>query len=329
MSAAAAGAWLSVHALPAALAANSRTRGASPADSSEPVVWRDMTQRELERALGETAASENASQIAARFAARSAYARTILGNPARYAYGPKEAERIALYAPSDAGVAIEGPAPVMFFVHGGAWQSGTADEHLFLAEPFLHEGFFFALADFPAVQEVGGDLQRQADSVKKAFLWLAKNAPRLGIDPEGIYVCGHCSGAHHAALLATSIWAQEGLAADVIKGAVLIGGLYELKPVRLSGRRLPKLTHAQEEALSPARRLESLNAALVVACGEFDSPEVLRQSRELFDAMRQKDKRTVALKLSCCNHLEALESLSDPDSPLARAAFSLMRNQGA
>jgi acetyl esterase/lipase len=72
------------------------------------------------------------ARLLARFGARSAAARAELGEPLRLAYGDAAIEgvdwhrsRAARGRPA-AGVAGPGAsAPVVFFVHGGAWRSGA------------------------------------------------------------------------------------------------------------------------------------------------------------------------------------------------------------
>ena len=60
----------------------------------------------------------------------------------------------------------------------------------------------------------------------------------------------------------TTDWAAEGLPADVLKGALLISGMYDLKPVRLSKRsEYVRITDEIEEALSPIRHLEQAGDA--------------------------------------------------------------------
>ena len=59
--------------------------------------------------------------------------------------------------------------------------------------------------------------------------------------------------------MVTHDWSKEGLPADIIKGAVLGSGMYDLKPVRLSKRsKYVKFTDEMEEALSAQRHIDKL-----------------------------------------------------------------------
>ena len=68
---------------------------------------------------------------------------------------------------------------------------------------------------------------------------------------------------------------------DVIRGAVLSSGMYDLKPARLSARsKYVKFTDDVEEALSTQRHLEKIRTPLVLAHGTNETPEFQRQTRD-------------------------------------------------
>src|SRR5207244_8959458 len=89
--------------------------------------------------------------------------------------------------------------------------------------------------DFVWVQDAGGSLMTMADQVRRAVAWVYKNAASFGGDPSRLYLSGHSSGAHLGGVVVTTDWRRDfGLPADIIKGALLVSGMYDLKPVRLS-----------------------------------------------------------------------------------------------
>lgn len=59
-------------------------------------------------------------------------------------------------------------APVLVFIHGGAWRSGRSRDYGFPAEMFLAAGAHYVVPDFASVQDVGGDLNVMADQVRRA-----------------------------------------------------------------------------------------------------------------------------------------------------------------
>jgi len=126
-------------------------------------------------------------------------------------------------------------APVNVFVHGGAWQRYGAKDYAFPAELFVNAGAHFVVLDFINVDQAGGSLLPMADQVRRAVAWVANNAQSFGGDPNRVYVWAHSSGAHLGAVaLVTDSPRDFGLPRDVVKGALLCSGMYDLKPVRLS-----------------------------------------------------------------------------------------------
>ena len=123
-----------------------------------------------------------------------------------------------------------------------------------IAEAMVGAGAHAVLIDFINAGQSGGDLMPMAEQVARAIAWAWRNAESFGGDRNRFYVSAHSSGAHLAACALSRGWRAENLPPDFCKGALLVGGMYDLKPVRLSARSAyVKFTDAMEEALSPQR----------------------------------------------------------------------------
>src|SRR5205085_12159569 len=133
-----------------------------------------------------------------------------------------------------------------------------------------------------------------------------RNAGQIGADRNRIYLSGHSSGAHLAGVAVATDWARDhDLPADLVKGAVLCSGLFDLKPARLSARsNYVKFTDSMELALSPQRHLAVINAPLVVAYGTLETPEFQRQSRDFAAAVEAAGKPVRLLVGRGYNHFE-------------------------
>jgi arylformamidase len=200
------------------------------AKASGPTVWLDMDQQALDDAYDQSKYALNRSQIVERYASNSDIARERLGAPRRIAYGPTANEALDLYP------AASTSAPISIFVHGGAWQRGLAKNYAFAAELFVHAGAHHVVLDFINVIEAGGDLMPMADQVRGAIAWVYRNAASFGGDPNRIHLYGHSSGAHLGGVAMVTDWpGLFDLPADVIKTGLLCSGMYDLRPVRLSG----------------------------------------------------------------------------------------------
>ncbi len=295
----------------------------SPADTPRargPLVWMNMDQTELDDAYDQIKYAPNMLQIVQRYASNSAAVRARLGAPQRLSYGARTIEGLDLYA------AKNPDAPVHVFLHGGAWRRGFAKDYAYAAENFVAAGAHYLVADFNNVIETGGDLMAMAKQCRDALAWTFRNAARFGGDANRIYLSAHSSGAHLGGVVMVTDWEQDyGLPKDVIKGAVLVSGMYDLKPVRLSARSsYVTFTDDVENALSSQRHLDKLDAPLVVAHGTLETPEFQRQAREFAEAVAAAGKAVELLVGEGYNHFEIAETLANPYGLLGRAALVQM-----
>jgi arylformamidase len=292
---------------------------AQPASDGSPLVFLNYTQKALDDAYTQEVWAPNADQIRARYTSNSEAARLQLPSASRHAYGPTPIEALDVYRTT------RSHAPIHIFLHGGQWRSGAAASWAFLAESFIHAGAHLILPDYAAVQDVGGSLLTMADQVRRAIVWVYKNAITFGGDPRRIYVSGHSSGAHLAAVAMTTDWSTLGLPNDVIASGLCCSGMFDLRAPRLSIRSsYVKFNDETEEALSPIRHLDRLKCPLVVAYASLDSPEFQRQSRDFATALQERGKPLELVRAEGYNHFEAIETLGNPYGLLGRTALRQM-----
>ena len=284
-----------------------------------PLVWLDMDQKELDDAYDQSVYAPNQQLVATRRRlASEAFLKRV--TPERVAYGSSEDEQLDIYRTDRPS------APINVYVHGGAWRNGQAKEFAFPAEMFANAGANFVVVDFVQVQNAGGSLLPMAQQVRSALAWVYKNAARIGGDRERIFITGHSSGAHLSGCALVTDWPKDfRLPANVIKGGLLISGMYDLKPVRLSKRsQYVKFTDEIEQALSSQRHLDKLNAPIIVAYGTQETPEFQRQSREFAAAVKAAGKPVELIVGEALNHFEMQETLGNPYGLAGRAALKLM-----
>jgi arylformamidase len=284
-----------------------------------PRVWLDMDQQELDDAYDQIVYAPNRDQVGKRRVFNSERARAVIGAPERVAYGPTEIEQLDIYRSKRPN------APVNVFVHGGAWRANRAADYAFLAEPFVTAGAHYVILDFTNVDDAGGSLFPMVEQVRRAVGWVYKNAKSFGGDPSRLYLSSHSSGSHIGGCVVTHDWRKHDLPADILKGATLSSGMYDLKPVRLSKRsKYVKFTDEMEEALSAMRHLDKLNTPLVLAHGSYETPEFQRQTRDFHAAVKAAGKPAELLVGEGYNHFEMLETLANPYGLLGRAALGQM-----
>jgi len=106
-------------------------------------------------------------------------------------YGPN---RLDIYAPANAN------APVIVYVHGGAWRAGSKGEASGIARHFNDLGYMVVGVAY----SLSRSADRQADEVGAAVRWVQANIAGFGGDPARIALMGHSAGAHLSALAALS-----------------------------------------------------------------------------------------------------------------------------
>jgi arylformamidase len=291
----------------------------SKAQAKGPPVWLDMDQQALDDAYDQEKYAPNRAQIVERRIANSERTRAILGPPLNFAYGPSEIEKLDVFCTS------QPHAPVNIFVHGGAWRRNRAADYAVQAELFVRAGAHHVILDFTTVDESGGSLFPMAEQVRRAIAWVYRKAGSFGGDPDRIYLTGHSSGAQFGGCMVTTDWRKEGLPADLIKGALLCSGMYDLTPVRLSKRSLyVNFTDEMVQALSAQRHLDKLATPLVLLYGTYETPEFQRQTRDFFSAVQAAGKPVKLIVGEGYNHFELLETLASPYGLAGRAVLEQM-----
>ncbi|KAF4968551.1 hypothetical protein FSARC_4066 [Fusarium sarcochroum] len=139
-------------------------------------------------------------------------------------YGKKEAQHLRLW---EAKISSRhAKSPIVVFVHGGSWKSGTYLDSTGTAkvDHLTSLGYAFASVNYTLIHKVM--VEEQVQEVADSVGYLAENAAKLGIDPERVILMGHSSGAHVVTLLGTdsSYLRQAGFSLHNLKGVISLDG---------------------------------------------------------------------------------------------------------
>jgi len=106
-------------------------------------------------------------------------------------YGNDPRQAVDIYLPNDGAA----PYPIVFYVHGGAWQRGHKDDVQLV--PFIN-GVLRGYAVVSIGYRLAPDI-RYPDNlfdIKAALRWVSENAGKYMLDPSKTALCGSSSGAH-------------------------------------------------------------------------------------------------------------------------------------
>jgi arylformamidase len=261
-------------------------------------VFRDYDQAALDAQYEQRTFVPHADEIIRRFAAGSDAVRARLGEPETLSYGPSEAEALDVYGGERKKMVV--------FVHGGAWKRQRRRDQAFAAGTFVNAGAAYAAVGFGLLPSI--TLPEMAAQVRRALTFVHDK-----YKPGKLVLVAHSSGAHLSACALTRI--------DFVREALLISGVYDLLPVRLSARNeYVRIDERLEAEYSPIRHTDRIRCPVTVAWSEKEGAEFARQSREFAEKLRAP---TILVK--GLNHFEIVETLGDPASPLGRAALNMLR----
>jgi len=259
-------------------------------------IFLDYDQKALDDQYEQRVWVPHAEEIIKRYAAASDQVRSRLGQPRTEKYGPTPPETLDIYGSGK---------KAFVFVHGGAWRRQTSREQAFPAEAVIAAGAAYVALNFEKLPAV--TLPEMAAQVQRGIEWVYQNLSK------DVVLCAHSSGAHLSACALVKL--------SVVRSALLISGVYDLLPVRLSARNdYVRLDEKLEQEYSPIRHADRIKARVTVGWGEHDNAEFRRQSQAF--AAKLSAPTLVGKGL---NHFDFVETLADPRSPLGRVALTMLQ----
>jgi arylformamidase len=252
----------------------------------------------------------------ARREAPNAAARASLGCVPDQEYGTHRLHKVDVYPAERPG------APVHLFFHGGYWRAQDKQNFAFVAAALVERGTCAVIVNYALCPEV--TLDGVVDSALAALDWTARNIAACGGDPGQITISGHSAGAHLGAAILATDWSARGLPADVVKGAVLISGIFDPAPARRTSvdadiRLTPELIARHDyERLAP----RILCPTWIVAGGQ-EPWHWIDQSFRYAHHLRRHGGDPGVIVSPGYHHFDIMDQYRCPDSDVTRALQAL------
>jgi acetyl esterase/lipase len=245
-----------------------------------------------------------------------------------------------VYSPRDAK-----NAPVVFWIHGGGWQTGDKAAGVQTkAQAFVDKGFVFVSTNYRLLPEV--DMGTIIRDVAKSIHWVHDHIAEHGGDPKRILVMGHSAGAQLAALVCIDdrYLKAEGLSLDIVKGCVPVDGdtydvpaIIEVAETRWQVHGLPpaKFGHREKFGNDPAKHRDFSAVThvskdkgippflIVYVTGH---PDVTAQAQRLANALKEADVPNTLYGGKETTHVKINADLGLPDDPGTKALFEFVEN---
>jgi len=254
-----------------------------------------------------------------------------------YAEPAHERQVLDVYAPNDAR-----NLPVVFWIHGGGWQTGDKTSVQLKPQVFVDKGFVFVSTNYRLLP--GVDMGTIVRDIAKSIRWVHDHIAEHGGDPNRLYIMGHSAGAQLAALICTDdrYLKAEGLTLAITKGCVPVDGdTYDVPAMittaetrrRVHGRPQAKFGHREKFGNDPEKHRD-FSAVTHVAKDKSippflilhvaDHPDTTAQAQRLGAVLKDAGIPTKVFGANETSHTKINANLGLPDDPATKALFEFV-----
>ncbi len=235
-------------------------------------------------------------------------------------YGLASAEKLDLFPVPG----TRQPAPLFVFIHGGYWRSQSKADAALMAKVFTDAGVAVAVLEYTLLPKA--TLAEVVREMRSAIAWLYHNAAAFGVDPQRLHVGGSSAGGHLVGMLLTQGWHDEfSVPEDVLKGAVALSGLFDIRPIcDIEANEWLRLVPYQAKSLSPLFLVPDLAPPLILSVGGLETDGFKNQTLAYEAAWRRKGHAVTLVDAPDRNHFNLLSDLSRPDRPLTQAVLQMI-----
>jgi arylformamidase len=216
-----------------------------------------------------------------------------------YTSSADERQVLDVYSPANAK-----DLPVVFWIHGGGWQTGDKSDVQLKPQAFMDKGFVFVSTNHRLLPAV--DMGTIIRDVAKSIRWVHEHIAEYGGDPNRLMIMGHSAGAQLAAIVCTDdrYLKDEGLSPAIAKGCVPVDGdtfdvpaIIETAETRVRVHGLPpiKFGHRIKFGNDPAKHRE-FSAVTHVAKDKGIPPFLIMHVAGHPDTTAQAQRLASALK---------------------------------
>lgn len=224
------------------------------------------------------------------------------------AYGSLPQHRLDLYLPDKAS---PNPGPVVVFWHGGRWTSGDKADYRFVGAALAGLGYVAILPNYRHYPQV--KMPGFMEDTALAAAWAAAYA-RESATPHALFLMGHSSGAHMAALVALdqSYLAAADAADAQVSGVIGLSGPYDFLPLLEDDLKdmfgPPDLYPLSQ----PINFVRSNAPPMLLIQGERDDTVAPKNARNLAAALEAKGASAKLLMYPKLGHGDTVAALSAP-----------------
>jgi acetyl esterase/lipase len=146
---------------------------------------------------------------------------------ANVAYGAGPRRTLDVYRPTARGGAL----PLIVFLYGGSWRTGSKDMYPFVGRPLAQRGAVVVVPDYRLYPEV--QFPAFLEDNAAAVAWAFAHAEAFGADPTRVFLLGHSAGAYNVAMLGLDgrYLGAVGIDRARLAGVAGLAGPYDFLPI--------------------------------------------------------------------------------------------------
>ena len=222
------------------------------------------------------------------------------------AYGADPRQKLDIYRP--AGIP---PFPVLVFLYGGSWDSGSREIYRFLGGAFAAHGFMTVVPDyrlFPAIR-----YPAFLEDCAAALAWTRRHITEYGGSSAPPTLMGHSAGAYNAAMLALDpgLLAAVGLAPRGDIGRVIgLAGPYDFLPLDTDELRQIFGPASGLALTQPINHVDGRNPPMLLLAGTSDRTVRPGNTTRLADRIRARGGPVVDRLYPGVDHLEIIGAIA-------------------
>lgn len=241
------------------------------------------------------------------------------------AYGTHPRQVLDVFKPAGAK-----GAPVVLFVHGGAFVDGEKDRSTEIYSNvctwFARHGVVGINVEFrlaPEFKYPSGTID-----VGLAAKWAAENATSIGADPGKLFVFGHSAGAAHTAAYAYGAPGSEG--GPRVAGSIVVSGRVRADnlPTNPNARKVEAYYGTDASLFEERSALHYAKAGCptFIAIAEYENPMLDVYCLELAHKLAQQNGRAPrVLQLPGHNHSSIIAHVNTAENVLGNALLEFVR----
>jgi len=254
-----------------------------------------------------------------------------------YAGPATERQVLDVYSPHNAK-----NLPVIFWIHGGGWQTGDKSSVQIKPQAFMDKGFVFVSTNYRLLPDV--DMATIVRDIAKSIHWVHDHIAEHGGDPNRLFIMGHSAGAQLAALICTDdrYLKAEGLSLAIIKGCVPVDGdTYDVPAIietaearrRVHGLPQAKFGHREKfgndsakhrdfSAVTHVAKDKGIPPFLILHVAEH--PDTTAQAQCLGKALKEADVPVTVFGASETTHSKINADLGLSGDPATKVLFEFL-----